>query len=108
MNAGGVGSAGVRIDTVHTVVLFRPSDGKVIHLHQSVVLEGGRMITREDAERRAVESARRMGHDVESLSTLYLDRPAPPGQLAVDLNRNELVSAQSPPGLASARRPSRR
>jgi hypothetical protein len=104
MNAGGIGSAGVKVVAVHTVAFYRPSDGRVEHVHQSVVLEGGAMTTREEAERRAADAARRAGHAVEGLSTLYLDRAAPPGRLNVDLDRNELVPISPPAELPGARR----
>ncbi len=104
MNAGAIGGSGSKVTAVHTVALYRPSDGRVLHVHQSVVLENARMLKKEDVERRAIEAARRMGHEVKGLATLHLDQSAPVGRLQVDLTSMKLVPVKSPIGLPRARR----
>ncbi|WP_418153148.1 hypothetical protein [Actinoalloteichus caeruleus] len=84
MRFGG-GGTGPRATATHLVVLYDPSDNRVVHLHQVVVLEGGETVSREDAERHAVDQARLLGHDPERLTGLHLDTPLPdePGVLHV-------------------------
>ncbi|WP_418153150.1 hypothetical protein [Actinoalloteichus caeruleus] len=70
----------------HVVALYDPSDNRVVHPHHVVVLEGARRITREEAEREAVDRARELGRDTARLRSLYLDTPLPeePGVPHVD------------------------
>ena len=97
-----VGSGGLAPQpaATHVVAVYRPSDGRVLHLHQVVVLEGGKDVGADVAERGALESAERAGLAVAELSTLRVTEPLPPepGMLRVDLESECIVSEPPDPG----------
>ncbi|MFD7102327.1 hypothetical protein [Streptomyces celluloflavus] len=78
---------GPLVSLTHTVAVYDPaSDGRVVHLHHVVVLEGGKTVGREEVEQEALGKAREKGHDVGRLRLQYLDVPLPEGRgvLCVD------------------------
>jgi hypothetical protein len=78
--------------------LYREADGKVVHLHQVVVFEGGSDVTPEMAEKEAHDNARRRGHELSKLTTLRVGPrlPSSNGGYRVDLARKELVAVELP------------
>ena len=100
MNAGNGGKAPRAIAT-HVVALYRPSDGRVIHLHTVQVFEGGRNVSRDEAEAELRVHATRRGHDVGTLGIAHIEKlPEGHGGLYYDsvtntLKRTELNRVQS-------------
>lgn len=94
----GTGGIAPKIKTTHTVALYSPDDGRVVHLHRVVTFEGGKSIGPDDAQREAHEIARRHGRDLGKLRTLLVagDLPAQGGGLRVDLASQKLVSDKPP------------
>jgi hypothetical protein len=90
----GSGGAGPKVVQVHTVALYEPDGGRVAHVHQVKVFEGGKSVDRETAEREAVEQARKRGHDVDGLRLHYTDRSLPMkrGLLRFDRNNGDLTT----------------
>jgi hypothetical protein len=79
------------------VVVYDPKDGRVRHLHHSLVFEGGHRAEPESLRRTALEQARRLGCAVDGLATLHVRDFVPPtGPLCVDLARHVLVSLSLP------------
>jgi hypothetical protein len=99
-----IGSAGKAppVKTVHIVALYRPDDGRIVHLHQVVTFEGGKSISAEAAQRELHEIARRHGHDVGKLGTLVVSGDTLPqgGRFRVDAASRKLVSEAPPPRAA--------
>lgn len=60
MNMGSGGKA-PQIIATHVVALYRPSDGRVMHLHTVQVFEGGRNVSKEEAEEELRVHATRPG-----------------------------------------------
>ncbi|MCP2165547.1 hypothetical protein [Goodfellowiella coeruleoviolacea] len=98
MESAGAGNA-PSVALTHVVALYDPADGRVVHLHHVVVLEGGRRISREEAERQAVVSARESGHESDGLRSRYLETPLPegPGVLHVDTATGRVHAAAPDP-----------
>jgi hypothetical protein len=95
----GTGGTAPKIVNTHTVALYHPADGRILHLHQVVTFEGGKSISAEAAQREAHEIARRHGHDVGSLGTLLITGKAPTahqGRFRVDHATQKLVSEPPP------------
>jgi hypothetical protein len=94
MELVGAGNA-LSVALTHVVALYDPSDGRVVHLHHVVVLEGGKRISREEAERQAAVTARELGHESDRLRSLYLETPLPeePGVLHVDTAAGRVYAA---------------
>ncbi|AEW99159.1 hypothetical protein [Streptantibioticus cattleyicolor] len=90
----GSGGDAPEVSLTHTVALYDPADGRVVHLHQVVVLGGGGRVEEDRAEREAVENARLRGHDVGGLRVQHVTAPLPdrPGVLHVDTATGELVA----------------
>jgi hypothetical protein len=66
--------------------VYRPDDGRVVQVNNVVVFEGGKTITREEAEKEAIENARLIGHDVKGLKLLFVDElPSSPSGLRVEV-----------------------
>src|SRR2546426_11257576 len=90
MNAGNGGKAPQVIET-HMVALYRPSDGRVLHLHTVRVFEGGRKVSREEAEAELQAHATRLGHDLGSLKIAHIvELPQGHGGLYYDSATNTL------------------
>lgn len=95
-----------RVAKSRVVALYRPGDGRVVHVHTVRVFEGGRSVSREEAERTALAHAERHGHDVGSLKVLHADElPGDFGLYRVDAATGRLVGYEAP--VAASRRPRR-
>ena len=70
-----------KVARTRIVAIYRPSDGCVVHLHTVRVFEGGREVTREEAEETARTHATRIGHDVHALKIHHADEL--PGEFGV-------------------------
>ena len=88
----GSGGTGPKVAQIHAVALYEPDGGRVAHVHQVTVFEGGKSVDRETAEREAVDQARKRGHDVDRLRLHYTDRSLPTkrGVLRFDTNKGNL------------------
>lgn len=79
------------------VALYRSSDGRVVHVHTVRVFEGGRSVSREEAESAARANAGRHGHDVASLKVLHADElPGDFGLYRVDSATGRLIGSEGP------------
>lgn len=94
----GTGGEGPKVSATHIVALYDPTNGRVVHLHQVVVFEGGKSISQEDAQREIIDKARRRGHDVDRLEVLYVgDRlPGKGGHFRVDIASKRLIPLEAP------------
>jgi hypothetical protein len=94
----GTGGTAPKLAATHTVALYDPIDGRVVHMHHVVVFEGGKAVTAQQAENEAVEKAHRRGHPVDRLERLSLAGPAPRvgGRFRVDLASRTLVALDHP------------
>ncbi len=94
MNAGSGGKA-PQVVATHVVALYRPSDGRVMHLHTVQVFEGGRNVSRDEAESELRVHAMRLGHDVGSLKIAHIENPPEGyGSLYYDSATNTLKGAE--------------
>jgi hypothetical protein len=86
-----------RVVSTFVVALYRPADGRVLHLHTVRVFEGGRAIGREEAEKTALANAARHGHDVASLKIHHAaELPGDFGIYRVDAVTGRLVGQEIP------------
>ena len=53
-------------------LLYRPSDGVIVHYHRAKLFVPGRTLDVGQVEKRALEEATRRGHDVEQLAVLHV------------------------------------
>ena len=79
-------------------VLYDPQDGRVVHTHSVVVLQGARDVTEAEVEASAKDRAEKLGHEIAGLSTLRVaaedcDRSS---QYRVDLETKTLKKIQHP------------
>jgi len=82
------------ISAQHVVALYDPSDGRVAHLHLVHVLEGGKDVTRAQAEEEAKVRAAAAGHDVAKHQLIHASElPEGDGRYLVDTAKGILVSA---------------
>jgi hypothetical protein len=82
------------VEHVHTVAIYRPHDGAVLHVHQVVVFKGGRQVTASEAEHEALRQAQRRGFDPTQIKLLQVGRHLPRGILRVE---NHKLVASPPP-----------
>ena len=67
-------------------------------MHHVVVFEGGKPITKEEAQKEAIELARRSGHDAAKLNSLVVEHlPAMGAQFRVDVKKKKLIALDAPP-----------
>jgi hypothetical protein len=94
----GNGGSAPKISMVHLVAVYDPFDGRVVHTHRVVILEGGKSISLEQAEREAVEHASRRGRDVSKLKTLVAESQHHDhrGTFRVDVAGQKLVTIEPP------------
>lgn len=106
----GTGGKAPKVSATHTVALYDPADGRVVHMHHVVVFEGGKSVSAEEAQREAVENARRRGREVGKLKTLLVDRPTiGGGRFRVDTANKTLIPLEPPARKRPARkRPARK
>ena len=86
------GGKAPKISQVHHIAVYDPKDGRIFHMHRTVIFEGAPGHALQNAERLALEHARNIGHDVASLKTLAVQGHVEPGHLQVDLQKNTIVS----------------
>jgi hypothetical protein len=53
-------------------IFYAPSDGRIVHVHRSTILAGGKSETDEEVEVHAKENAAAAGHRVEALHILHV------------------------------------
>ena len=53
-------------------ILYDPSDGHVVHRHTFTKFAGGKDMSEKEVEGRALEIARKRGHDVGKLKALHV------------------------------------
>jgi hypothetical protein len=86
------------VSSVDVTALYDPRDGRVIHMHHFIVLEGAERRTREEQQRSARESALRLGCNVEGLEVLHVADFQPTGKTyRVDLEARALVETPVTP-----------
>lgn len=85
------------ISSVNLTVLYDPGDGRVVHMHYSIELEGSEPRTPEDQQQSARESAQRLGCNSDSLEMLHVADFQPSGKTyRVDLQNRVLIETTSP------------
>jgi len=91
MKAGSV----VVPESQHDCVVYRKSDGKIVHSHSVIVLPGAKEVTKDEVETRARRIANGKGHNNADLSVLHVDRTAmrPNEKYKVDVNNRTVISA---------------
>ena len=77
MNLESAGDA-PKVSMTHTVAVYEPSGGRVVHLHHVVVFGGAKNIRVEEAEGEAIDNARRRGWNSKELRTLHVTELVPP------------------------------
>jgi hypothetical protein len=93
----GSGGKAPKVSAAHTVAVYDPIDGRLIHLHHVVVFDGGKSISPQEAEVEAIEHARRQGHKVAKLKTLLVREPLlGGGHFRVDVARGKLIALEPP------------
>lgn len=102
----GTGGNMPRVVSTRVVAIYRPGDGRVVHMHTVRVFEGGRDVSREEAESTALAHALQIGHDVTALKVHHAEElPGHFGVFHVDEASGRLVGRELPEG---ARRKDRR
>jgi hypothetical protein len=79
-------------------VLYNPSNGRIVHVHRTTILAGGKLKTDEEVELRAKENAAAAGHHVETLDILHLPAEAYDTSkfFVVDVVEKRLVEREKP------------
>ena len=102
-----VQSAGTppQIEAIDVVALYDPKDGRVAHLHRVLTFAGAERRATQDQLRSAIDSARRLGRDVDALEAAF-QADAEPGaaMYRVDLTTKALAQEPAPrtlPGKAA-------
>src|SRR5438105_3944133 len=86
------------VESVDVAVLYDPRDGRVIHMHHVIALEGAEHRTREEHQQSAREAAVRLGCNVEGLEMLHVADFQPTGKTyRVDLGSRALVETPVTP-----------
>jgi hypothetical protein len=62
-----------KVVSTRVVAIYRSDDGRVVHLHTVRVFEGGREVSREEAEKTARAHAASVGHDLSALKVHHAD-----------------------------------
>jgi hypothetical protein len=85
------------VKSADIVALYDPVDGRVAHIHQSIILEGADRRSPEESERRAFDLAQRLGNNIDGLRALFVP-DFRPGATAyrVDLEKHMLVELELP------------
>ncbi len=86
-------------DASRVCVLYEPKSGRVVHVHGVTVLPGGKEVSKDELERRAVARAKSLGRSVAGLKTLHVPVAAirQRGTLKVNSKGTALVTAWEPP-----------
>jgi hypothetical protein len=79
-------------------VLYNPEDGRIVHVHRSSTLAGGKITTDKEVEVHAKENAAAAGHRVETLHVLHLPAEAYDTSkfFVVDVTEKRLVEREKP------------
>jgi hypothetical protein len=86
------------VSSVDVTALYDPRDGRVIHMHYAIAMEGAERRTREEQQQSARESALLLGCDVEGLAVLHVVDFQPTGKTyRVDLQTRALVETPVTP-----------
>lgn len=86
------GGKGHKVSHIHNIAIYEATTGRIVHMHRAVVFEGSKSHSVEDAQREALEHARRIGHDVGSLKAIAAPHDLAPGHLKVDVAKNAVIS----------------
>src|SRR5437660_467534 len=94
----GNGGNAPKVSATHLVAVYDPADGRVVHMHHVLVMEGGKPVSAEQAEKEAVEHVKRRGRDAGSLRTLLAERHlhSHRGLFRVDVANQKLVPMEHP------------
>jgi hypothetical protein len=93
----GTGGNMPRVVSTRVVAIYRRGDGRVVHLHTVRVFEGGRDVSREEAEETAVAHAARIGHDLAAMRVHHAEEL--PGHFGVfHVEAGRLVGRELPEG----------
>jgi len=85
------------IASMHLVALYNAKDGRIVHMHHALTLEGAQLLKREEHERNARAYAERLGHDVGSVRALHVPDFRPTGKhYRVDVEKQALVELSLP------------
>jgi len=92
------GGKAPKVSATHTVAVYDPTDGKIVHMHHVVVFEGGKKVNAQEAENEAMQRAKSRGHDAGKLKALLVHHHAAPrgGRFRVDLENKKLVALEIP------------
>jgi hypothetical protein len=86
------------VSSVDVTVLYDPRDGRVVHMHHLVTLEGAERRTRAEQQQRARETALRLGCHVGGLEVLHVADFQPAGKTyRVDLQSQALAETPVTP-----------
>ena len=90
-----------QIESRDGYVLYDSDSGRIVHVHIITRFRGGEGLPSDEHEARALEMAKRMGHNVERLRVLRVEPDQlKPGRQQVDLKNRALV--EKPTSLASS------
>jgi hypothetical protein len=75
-------------------VVYRKSDGQILHRHFVVILPGAKDVEKKEVEERALRIVESKGHNVQHLGVLHVDFSAIKHneKYKVDVQKQELVS----------------
>ncbi len=95
--AGQVG----KVATTRSVVVYNRKDGRIVHIHHVIALEGTEPSTVSENEKAALFHAGRRGHEESKIAALHVDSASlkEGGHYKVDVKVSQLVEA------ATAKRP---
>lgn len=86
------------IQSIQAVALYDPGDGRIVHMHHTIRFEGANERRVEEQVQQAIETARRLGHDVQRIKSLHVrDFKISPRAYRVDVGRQVLVEEPPPP-----------
>lgn len=85
------------IRSVNVTVLYEPRDGRVVHMHYAIELEGAEPRTPEQQQQSARESAQHLGCNIDGLEVLHVADFEPSAMTyRVDLQTRTLIERASP------------
>ena len=85
------------VSSIHTVALFDPKDGRVLHLHESITFAGAKAKTDAELKAEALDYAARLGCGVDGLKVLLAkDFQADAPFYVVDLKKKALKAVKPP------------
>lgn len=91
--------AGVKLKqrSIQTVVVYDPTDGRIVHTHHVIVLEGANMSPAKKVEQAALMLAEKAGNDRSKMAVLNLGSRSMDRRYRyrVDPKKRSLVRAQA-------------